>query len=183
MISRRTTLVASTGGCLAWDFEWGGTSTSPWLAELSPNWSDTGGNGASNALLSHTRYQSANTSLAAPIIIDATTTFTASVAVSPCKTGGTINLAGYQLTAWVYLSSASELPAWQDAFQIDTWGPTGAGDYQVLLWGPISTNAWFKITSTFSSATPVNRIGLRVTPTGSWSGSMYIDDVVITSAL
>jgi hypothetical protein len=151
--------------------------------ELAPLGLDS--NGAKNALLSHTTYKSAGGSLAVPINIDQMTTYTAQVAVSPCKTPGTINLAGYQLTAQVFLAGR-ELTAWNDAFQIDTWGPSGAADNFVLLWGsgPIPTNEWFPIIATFSSSIAVNRIGLRLTPGSiNWNGTMYVDDVVITPAL
>jgi hypothetical protein len=147
---------------------------------LSPNASGAGANGATNALLTHSQYQSADTSLGVPILIDLATTYTAEVAVSPCQSNDTINLAGYELTARVFLAGP-ELTTWSDALQIDTWGPSGQGDYFVLYWGsnPIPTGTWFSITATFTNSTPVNRIGLRLTPTSNWVGTMYIDDVAI----
>jgi hypothetical protein len=119
-----------------------------------------------------------------PILIDVTTTYSAEVAVSPCESNGTVNLAGYKLTARMFLSGP-ELTTWSDALQIDTWGPSGAGDYYVLYWGsaPIPTGTWFPITATFSNSTPVNRIGLRLTPSSNWQGAMYLDDVVIELAI
>lgn len=167
------------GSCLSWDFEWGG-SASPWLLDVDPSLSDVGTNGATNALLTHSQYQSFNTSLAVPILIDSNTTYGAEVSVSPCQSDGTINLAGYELTARVFLAGP-ELTTWSDALQIDTWGPSGQGDYFVAYWGsnPIPTGTWFSITATFVSGTPVNRIGLRLTPTSNWVGTMYVDDVAI----
>jgi len=170
------------GGCLSWDFEWAGNSPSPWLAELNPGWS--GKNGASNVLLSHSQYQSPGTSLGAPVLIDVATSGSAEVSVPPCRTGEAINLAGYELSASVLLIGP-ELTTWSDAFQLDAWGPSGQGENQVLLWGsqPIPTGTWFSVRAKFMSATPVTRVGLRLTPSSNWVGTMYIDDVVIKLAL
>ncbi len=174
--------IFACGGCLAWDFEWGGASPSPWLVDLDPAW--PGENGAKNALLSHSEYQSANTSLAVPILVDLANSFTAGIAVSLCPTEDLINLAGYRISVWVLLVGP-ELSNPYDALQLDTWGPSGEGDFIVLLWGsgPIPTGTWFPITYTFSSGAPVDRIGLRLTPSSNWSGAMYIDDVVISPSL
>jgi len=171
------------GSCLSWDFEWEGAA-SPWLLAVDPGLSDVGANGATNALLTHAQYQSSNTSLAVPILIDSNTTYGAEVAVSPCQADGTVNLAGYELTARVFLAGP-ELTTWSDALQLDTWGPSGQGDYFVVYWGsnPIPTGTWFSITATFVSGKPVNRIGLRLTPTSNWVGTMYIDDVAINLAI
>jgi hypothetical protein len=174
--------VFACGGCLSWNFEWAGNSPSPWLVDLNPAWS--GKNGANNALLSHLQYQSPSTSLGVPILIDVATSATAEIAVPPCRTGAAINLAGYELSASVLLVGP-ELTTWSDAFQLDTWGPSGLGDNLVLLWGsnPIPTGAWFSVRAKFLSGTAVNRIGLRLSPSSNWVGSMYIDDVVIEPAL
>ena len=170
------------GGCLSWDFEWAGNSPSPWLAELNPNWS--GKNGASNVLLSHSQYQSPGTSLGAPVLIDVATSATAEVSVPPCRTGEAVNLAGYELSASVLLIGP-ELTTWSDAFQLDAWGPSGPSENQVLLWGSqtIPTGTWFSVRAKFMSGTPVTRVGLRLTPSSNWVGTMYIDDVVIKLAL
>jgi hypothetical protein len=104
---------------------------------------------------------------------------TAEFAVSPCGTGGAVDLAGYTFTAWVYISG----PAFGalDFFFIDTWGPSGLGDDSPLAIGSsILTGSWFLVTGNLVSGVPVNRIGLRLAPTTNWSGTIYIDDVVIT---
>lgn len=175
--------VTACGGCLAWDFESTG-SADAWLLGLSPSFSLAGANGASNVLLTHSRYQSPDTALAVPILIDQATAYTAEVAVSPCPSDDSINLAGYALTARVFLSGP-ELTTWSDALQLDTWGPSGPGDYFVLEWGsnPIPTGTWFSITAAFTSSAPVNRIGLRLTPSSNWSGTLYLDDVAIDLAI
>jgi hypothetical protein len=104
---------------------------------------------------------------------------TAEFAVSPCKTGATVDLAGYTLTAWVYISG----PAFGalDFFFVDTWGPSGLADNSPLEIGSsILTGSWFPVRGTFVSGVPVNRIGFRLAPTTNWGGTIYIDDVVIT---
>jgi hypothetical protein len=122
--------------------------------------------------------------LGAPVLIDVATSSTAEVSVPPCRTGEAINLAGYELSASVLLNGP-ELTTWSDAFQLDSWGPSGLGDNLVLLWGssPIPTGVWFSVRAKFMSGTPVTRVGLRVTPSSNWVGTMYIDDVVIKPAL
>ena len=95
-----------------------------------------------------------------------------------------MKLAGYELRASVLLVGP-ELTTWSDAFQLDTWGPSGPGDNLVLLWGsnPIPTGTWFSVRAKFVSQAAVSRIGLRLTPSSNWVGTMYVDDVVIEQAL
>jgi len=163
------------GGCLAWDFEWG-SDPSPWVRELAPNL--PGSDGATNLQVTHSQYHSGSgsASLIAPILIDASSSFNAEVAAS---TSCTINLAGYSISAWVYISGPA-LDRFNDGLQIDTWGPSDLGDRFVLYWGNVPIGSWFQITYAFTSDVLVNRIGIRLAPSTNWQGTMYIDDVVIT---
>ena len=167
------------GGCLSWDFE-GASSPSPWLLDLIPSSSPTSfSNGATNLQISHSQVHGGSASVATSVLIDYVNSNTAEVAVSPCKTGGAVDLAGYTLTAWVYISG----PAFGalDFFFVDTWGPSGLADYSPLAMGSsILTGSWFQVTGGFVSGVPVNRIGFRLAPTTDWNGTIYIDDVVIT---
>jgi hypothetical protein len=161
------------GGCLAWNFEWGSDPT-PWALELASNL--TGANGATNIAITQSKYHGGNSALIAPVLIDMSTTYDAEVAVS---TSCANNIAGYSMSAWVFLSGP-ELTAWNNNLMVDTWGPSGLGDNSVLYWGNIPTGAWFQITTSFVSAVPINRIGIRLTPNTNWVGTIYVDDVVIT---
>ena len=170
------------GSCLAWDFESSGTSPAPWLLGTGPGF--YGVNGATNVLPSHSQFHGGGTSLAVPILIDYSTTFGAEVALSPCQTGDTTVLAGYELTAWVLLSGPA-LTTYGDTFQVETWGPSGSADFSIVLWGtsPIPTGTWFRVKVPFLSGTQVDHIGLCLSPTSNWVGAMYIDDVTIGPAL
>jgi hypothetical protein len=167
------TAANACGGCLSWDFEWG-SDPSPWVRELDPNW--PGANGATNIQISQSQRHGGSSSLVAPILIDESTTFTAEVAAS---TSCLVNLAGNTMTAWVYISGPA-LTDWGNGIQVDTWAPSGQGDYLVLYWSNVPVGTWFQITAAFTDATPVNRIGIRLSPASNWQGTMYIDDVVIT---
>jgi hypothetical protein len=163
------------GACLGWDFE-GWSSPAPWVREFDPNW--PGGNGATNMQLSQAQHRGGSYSLAAPILIDMTNTYTAGVAAS---TSCSVNLAGYKLSAWIYFDSTMSLSDHYNVVQVDNWNTSGGqGDHIPLKWGNIPLKSWFEITYTFVSAVPVNRIGIRLSPAGNWQGTMYIDDVVIT---
>jgi len=136
-------------------------------------------NGATNLQISHSQVHGGSASIAASVLIDYVNSNTAEVAVSPCKTGGTVDLAGYTLTAWVYISGPA-LGA-LDFFFIETWGPSGLADNSPLAMGSsILTGSWFQVTGGFVSGVPVNHIGFRLAPATNWQGTMYIDDVVIT---
>lgn len=137
-------------------------------------------NGATNLQISHSQVHGGSASIAASVLIDYVNSNTAEVAVSPCKTGGTVDLAGYTLTAWVYISGPA-LGA-LDFFFVDTWGPSGLADNSPAAVGSsILTGSWFQLPPVvFVSGVPANRIGFRLAPTTNWSGTIYIDDVVIT---
>jgi hypothetical protein len=143
---------------------------------LAPNL--PGVDGATNLQITHSQYHpgSGNSSIVVPVLIDYSSTFSAEVAAS---TSCTINLAGYTMSAWVYISGPA-LTSFNDGFQIDTWGPSDLGDRFVLYWGNVPIGSWFQITYSFTSAVLVNRIGIRLSPSSNWQGTMYIDDVAIT---
>jgi hypothetical protein len=104
---------------------------------------------------------------------------TAEVAVSlSCAT----SLAGYRLSAWLYLAGPA-LGQWNDDLLSDTWAGNTSADLQPLFKGGVPTGQWVQATVTFSPATTsaVNRVGIRLVPSTVWSGQMYIDDVVLTA--
>ena len=162
------------GGCLAWDFEWGATPT-PWSLELAPG--TTTPNGATNIALTQSKPHGGSSSLIAPTLIDLVNTNIAEVTVSlPCK----FNLSGYTGSAYVYLAGSYPLSDWTNQLVIDTWSsPSTSGDHVVPYFGNIPTNEWFKVDLGFQSSLPVDRIGITLTPSSNWTGTMYVDDVVI----
>jgi hypothetical protein len=162
------------GGCLAWDFEWG-ANPSPWSLESSAG--ATSPNGATNIGITQSKHNGGASSLIAPILIDGGNTHLAEVTVSlPCKT----NLSGYSGWAYVYFAGDYPLTDFSNQLVVDTWSSSGtAGDHVVPYFGNIPTNAWFKLDLGFLSSVQVDRIGIILTPTSNWTGTMYVDDVVI----
>jgi hypothetical protein len=47
------------------------------------------------------------------------------------------------------------------------------------FFGNIPTNQWFKVSLSFSSSVPVDHMAIVLAPSGNWTGTMYVDDVVI----
>ena len=162
------------GGCLAWDFEWG-SNPSPWSLELTAG--ATSPNGATNIGITQSKYNSGASSLIAPILIDAINTHFAEVTVSlPCKT----NLSGYSGWAYVYFAGDYPLTDFANQLIVDTWNSSGTGgDHVVPYFGNIPTNGWFKLDLGFTSSVQVDRIGITLAPASNWTGTMYVDDVVI----
>jgi len=62
-------------------------------------------NGVTNALVSQTHHDGSY-ALAIPALIDLTNTYNASVTVPICA-GSTINLSGYTMSAWIYVTGTN----------------------------------------------------------------------------
>jgi hypothetical protein len=137
----------------------------------------TSPNGATNIGITQSKYNGGASSLIAPILIDGTNTHLAEVTVSlPCKT----NLSGYSGWAYVYFAGDYPLTDFGNQLVVDTWSSSGtAGDHVVPYFGNIPTNGWFKLDLGFTSSVLVDRIGIILTPASNWTGTVYIDDVVI----
>ena len=162
------------GGCLAWDFEWG-TNPAPWSLEMTPG--TTSPNGATNIGITQSRTHGGSYALSVPIGIDLLNTNIAEVTVSlPCK----VNLSGYTGAAYVYFASSYPLTDWTNQLIVDTWSSSGTGpqDHSVPFFGNMPINEWFKVPLGFAG-TDVDRIGITLTPSTNWVGTLYIDDVVI----
>jgi hypothetical protein len=164
--------------CADWNFEWG-TDPSPWTKEICPNWATA--NGTTSIAIDSSVYHAGTGghSLVAQISVDQNTTLQGEVTLSlPCAT----NLAGYGISAWVYVAGPA-LPNWNDGLDIDTWSGSTFGTTDMAVMGGVTTGQWFQITRTLPATitTPVNRIGLRLVPSMVWSGQMYVDDVVLTA--
>ena len=136
-----------------------------------------GPNGATNIGVTQSKYHGGSHSLIVPVQIDFTTTFAAEVTVSlPCK----VNLSGYTGWAYVYFDGSYPLSDWTNQLILDTWTSSGTkADHNVPFFGNIPTNEWFRVPLAFDSPTPVDRIGISLTPSTNWTGTMYVDDVVI----
>lgn len=160
-------------GCLAWEFEWG-TDPAPWVRELPAYY--TGANGATNLAVTSAQQRGGSSSLVAPVSIG---TADCSIALVAATTACLTNLAGYTMSAWVFLDGPA-ITLWNSGIFIVTWGPSGAGDRNGQYWGNVPTGSWFEVTTSFTNSTLVNRIGIELVPNTDWSGAMYIDDVVLT---
>lgn len=168
--------MSACGGCLAWDFEWG-SNPAPWSLEPVPDLPNP--NGATNIGISHSQVHGGTASLAAPVQINSTTgsqSAVVSVALT-CK----VNLTGYTGYAWVYLAGSYPLSDWGNFLTIDTWDSSSgtAGDHNVPFQANMPINEWFKVSLGFQLSTPVNRVAISLTPNTNWTGTMYVDDVVI----
>ena len=162
------------GGCLAWDFE-SSSSPAPWNLEMVPG--SPGPNGGTNIGVTQSKYHGGSHSLIVPVQIDYSTTFAVEVTVSlPCK----VNLSGYTGSAYVYFEGSYPLSDFGNQLIVDTWTSSGTqADHNVPFFGNIPINQWFEVSLGFTSPTPVDRIGLSLSPATNWTGTMYVDDVVI----
>jgi hypothetical protein len=90
-------------------------------------------------------------------------------------------LSGYSGWAYVYFAGSYPLSDWTNQLLVDTWVSSGSKqDHFAPYFGNIPTNEWFKLAlGPFQSPVPVDRIGITLTPSTNWTGTMYVDDVVI----
>ena len=111
------------------------------------------------------------------ILVDGASTHSAEVTVSlSCKIG----LSGYSGSAYLYFAGDYPLTDFSNQLIVDTWSSSGtAGDHVVPYFGNIPTNQWFKLDLGFTSSVQVDRIGISLAPGSNWTGTMYVDDVVI----
>ena len=169
-----TSGAAACGGCLAWDFE-SSSNPTPWTLEVTPE--SPGPNGATNIGVTQSKYNGGSHALIVPVQIDFSTTFAVEATVSlSCK----VNLSGYTGWAYMYFDGSYPLSDFGNQLVLDTWTSSGTkAEHNVPFFGNIPINAWFKVPLAFSNPTPVDRIGLSLTPATNWTGTMYIDDVVI----
>jgi len=80
----------------------------------------------------------------------------------------------------MYLAGSYPLSDWGNLMTVDTWSSSGAdGDHNVPFFANLPINEWFKLELSFTSAVPVDRIGIILTPASNWTGTMYVDDVVV----
>jgi hypothetical protein len=134
-------------------------------------------NGATNIGITQSKSHGGNSSLIAPVEIDGVNEQSALVTVSlSCA----VNMSGYSGWAYVYLAGAYPLSDYGNFLSVDTWNSSGSkGDHAVPYMINIPTNEWFKVDLGLLSSVPVNRIGISLAPISAWTGTMYVDDVVI----
>jgi hypothetical protein len=102
-----------------------------------------------------------------------------SVATPLCKSQSSINVAGFTLSAWVYLSGTA-LSQYSFLF-FDAWGGSDRVSSPVLTGEKIvAMNTWYYLQATFGSAVDADHVAIRLNPEMSWSGIMYVDSVEIT---
>ena len=167
---------ATCNGCGTWDFESG--TTEGWVIDTSPNWPVDGGenNGATNVTSTQTHVHAGNHALAVAGLANAQVV---SVAVPLCESGNTINMAGYTMSAWVYLTG-TEL-AFESFMFFDAWGASDAASGPVLTGSKIvEMNTWHRVEMTFSSAVQASHVAIRLNPELSWTGIVYIDEIQLS---
>lgn len=141
------------------------------------------GNGALNAAISTTRPsgypESGSYSLVVPVIVNGTTTAAASVGVQFCEAGKTTSLGGYTVSGYVYFEGPA-FPAFA-VFAADTWGPTASeASANNIFINNLVTNQWVPFTVSMSFGFQYDHLALLLGPNGSWSGTMYLDDITVT---
>jgi hypothetical protein len=172
---------SACGGCLAWDFESGPGTTNGWVVGGEPG-ALAYGNGATNVQISSTKTNPNNSnsrySLAVPVAIYDSLMVPAAVAVPLCQAGTPINLAGYTLTAAVYLAG----PAfdWNGGMHVNSYGPGGNYDWGIQMFDPLKNNDWNYLNYTFTQSIQVDHVSIQLDANKYWVGTMYIDDVTIT---
>jgi hypothetical protein len=113
------------------------------------------------------------------------------VAVPLCASTGTVNLAGYTFSAWVYLSvTAGTVPAnaanlLQGLFAVRDTSTRGTSGYLAL--SQSNTNQWLEVRGTVNQASTGNylailSVGFAMANPASegFSGTLYIDDVQLS---
>lgn len=162
------------GGCGSWNFE--SSTNEAWVA---PGADHAGiSNGVSGPIsASSTRAHAGSYSLKVPIAINQTSTYVGYVYVPICGAGSTVNLANAVISAWIYLEGPA-LGMWSTV-TIGTPDMLGGADP-----GSLRVGQWFQVKYA-SSATQANEIAIELNVNasdGAWSGTMYIDDVLISGA-
>ena len=164
--------------CAVWDFEWGKDVT-PWVNEICPNWASANGTAGIQISSSVFHAGTGSHSLVADINVELGTSVQAEIAVAlPCAA----NLGGYGFSFWLYVAGP-ELPNWNDGLNIDTWSGSTFGETVPTVVGGVPTGQWFFVNEAIpiSATNPVDRIGIRLVPSMSWTGQMYVDDFVLTA--
>jgi hypothetical protein len=173
-------LGSSCGGCGSWSFE--SNTAEGWAKDVDPNFPINGGgtNGASNFLPTTNQHHDGTHALAVPIAVDRNTTFLASTAVPLCTSGSTISIGGYTMSAWIMVHNMpSNMLAANDNLWFSAWGPGGADNEPVVI-GNIPIDTWFQASFTFASTTQADHVGIYLTPSVNWAGTLYIDSVTLT---
>jgi hypothetical protein len=93
-----------------------------------------------------------------------------------------VNLAGHTGWAWVFFAGSYPLTDFGNQLLLDTWNSSSGAqaEHNVPFFGNIPTNDWFQVPLGFGSGTLVDRIAISLSPAGNWSGTIYVDDVVIS---
>jgi hypothetical protein len=168
--------VTCGGGCGTWSFESG--TIEGWAADTDPYFPVNGGgtnNGVTNVTITTSRTHDGSRALAVPALANGQVV---SVAVPVCLDGNTVNVAGFTVSAWVYLTG-TDLSTYSFIF-FDAWGASENVGNPVLTGTKITTmNTWYHLTTTFASTIDADHVAIRLNPEVSWTGTMYIDSVTI----
>lgn len=167
------------GGCGTFAFESG--TPEGWFADTDPGFPVNGGdnNGTTNVTTTSiaAHVHDGGNALAVPGLTDGSTVV--SVAVPVCRQGASVNMAGFTLSAWVYLTG-TDLSSLSFLF-FDAWGPSGVFSSPVLTGDKITVlNTWYQLSATFASTIQADHVAIRLNPNAAWTGTMYIDSVSIT---
>jgi hypothetical protein len=181
--------VACTSGssCLNWSFESG--TIEGWGRDPSGS-----GGGDTNITVSSTHVHTGTRALAVTMGIGAYSTNGStgvSVTVPLCASSGTVNLAGYTFSAWVYftvtegsipMNAANLLQGMTASTDTSTRGTSG-----YVAVSQSNLNQWMQLQGSINQASTANYlavlgVGFALANPSSegFSGTMYIDDVQLT---
>ena len=178
----------SGASCLNWGFESG--TTEGWGVDpLNTS------NGVTNITVSSSRFHSGSRSLALTLGISAYSTNEArgaEVQVPLCASTGTVNLAGYSFSAWVYYTVTSgSIPMnaanlTQGMFHVRNSPTLGVADGPVAV-SQSNLNQWLHMQGSINQTNASNymleiNVGFPIADPASegFAGTMYIDDVQLT---
>jgi len=164
-------------GCGAWNFETGtqGAAFDPATA------SDNGG---SNIAWSSTRANPSGGgrySIAIPTYLGVGGGDVVDVIFPLCTNGNAVNVDSYTLSMSVFFAG-DPYPAYDKSTLI----AVGAGDTWVATGNPgthsLSSGTWIQLSGQLTGSALATAVGLHVAPSpAQWSGTIYIDDVVLTA--
>ena len=167
----------TSSGCGAWNFETGTQG-----AVFDP--ASASDNGGSNIAWSSTRANPSGGgrySIAIPTYLGAGGGDVVDVIFPLCTNGNAVNVGSYTLSMSVFFAG-DPYPAYDKSTLIavgadDTWVDTGNPGTHSL-----SSGTWIQLSGQLTGSGLATAVGLHVAPSpAEWSGTIYIDDVVLTA--
>jgi len=170
------------GGCGAWSFESAESPTEGWIATPPSLREGAANNGVQSFSSSNSRFSQGAHSLAVRVSTDLSNNAAYfAVPLCPSSSGGVTIPAGTTMTASVYFApdAGQSMPSFA-LFMSELLGPSGYISAQDPNLGTsVPGNGWYSFHATFSTAVNASHLGFFFLPGSAWSGTIYIDGVVL----